>query len=197
MARDALASDLGLAVRSVDRDALEGAVQKLYPTLKQMEATLRAERVMMVRGAEQYLLGRGPVKQNQELAGERINRLVVTYDRAIHAFVLPYPKAMKRLRDLEAALEGLKEKEDLLLGVMMPSLSASRRVQARAEIRHAMFQSALVYARKEAGEAAKVVDPISGKPFQTMPLKGFPGWIELRGSLKHDDKPIRLRAKVR
>ena len=200
MARDALASDLGLAVRSVDEAPLEGAVQKLYPTLKEMEATLRAERVFMVRAAEKQLLGRGAANQNAELAGEMINRLVVTYDQSIHAFVMPYPKAMKWLKDQEeafAVLEAKKQKEDLLVGMMMPALSAARKVQARAEIRHAMFHAALAYARGGAADAAKVVDPISGKPFQVMPLEKAPGWIGLRSALKFDDKPVVFRAKVR
>lgn len=85
---------------------------------------------------------------------------------------------------------------DVLWVLLMPALDSAKSVEASVTIRHAMLRAAIAYANEGSDAAAKVADPITGNPFEITSVEGEAGWIELASTVRHNGKPVTLRARI-
>ena len=111
--------------------------------------------------------------------------------------VRPSYALMARIFDLppdqfekEFELESTKRANNPVFKVFFPAMSKVRKLQARAEIRKALFTAALAVVRDGEGTLNAHPDPIAGGPFE---YASFEGGFELRSKYKlTDGKPLTL-----
>ncbi|MBI1369313.1 MAG: hypothetical protein GC162_11755 [Planctomycetes bacterium] len=134
-----------------------------------------------------------------------IDRLAAFYDRKIEAMNQPYERAIELLKVTEHEVASAQERirqdpetnvGDTLLAQEQHEDSRALILQARAQIHRAMLLSAIAYANDGPDAAARISDPVTGKPFAIGSLADQSGWIELSSRVTLDDKPITLRAHV-
>jgi len=134
-----------------------------------------------------------------------LERSAAALDRIIRDAGLPYAESMQKLEAFEKEIDQKRAKlsenpqanlADVLVCATMPRASGLRAIEAKAVIRQSMLLAALAYANDGSDAAAKVTDPIAGKPFRITPVEGKAGWIELASTVTRDGKPITLRARI-
>ena len=117
----------------------------------------------------------------------------------------PYQQAIKELKDFEAEIQEqskrvnedpLANAADVLVCVYAPSFSSILSSEAQMRIRQSMLLAATAYASDGESSAAKILDPISSKPFSIKKVKDQVGWIELSSQLAGSEAPVILRARV-
>ena len=109
----------------------------------------------------------------------------------------PSYQLMSRILDLppdkfekEFKLEEKKQANNPVFKVFFPAMIKVRQSQARAEIRHALFDAAVAVVRDGQGAMNAHPDPIAGGPFE---YTAFEGGFELRSKYKMaDGKPLTL-----
>lgn len=118
----------------------------------------------------------------------------------------PYAEAIQKLQAFEKeSMEKQKKLEqdpkanaaDLLACMVAPGMSSAKTTEASMKIRHGMLLAVIAYANGGEQAAAKVTDPVTGKPFKITPVDGEPGWVQLASTVTQGVKPVTLRARIR